>query len=133
MVACSNGAAPRPTGVRDRLFHNHTEGTLEKTEDTLHTFGIPRLDRLQRPHEHLVQAHAVRAVLADDIVGIDHILQRLGHLGRELDELLAGLGVESAFGALFHLLHRHQRTARVLVGETQNHALVHELLERLRG
>ena len=110
--------------------------------DALHARRLPRLHDLQRPHEHLVEPQRVRAVVADDVIGVDDVLQRLRHLRREL-----GQGFE--FGKVCtvqapvlraerlavlprDLVHRDEDAARVLVREAEDHALVDELLERLR-
>mmetsp|Transcript_13418 Transcript_13418/g.35810 ORF Transcript_13418/g.35810 Transcript_13418/m.35810 type:complete len:248 (-) Transcript_13418:259-1002(-) len=41
---------------------------------------LPGLDRLQGAHKHLVHAHGVRAVLLHNVVRVDHVATRLGHL-----------------------------------------------------
>ena len=47
--------------------------------DALHR---PRLGRLQRSHEHLVQTKAVGTVVFDDVVRVDDVAAGLGHLHR---------------------------------------------------
>ena len=41
--------------------------------------------------EHDIQAHGVRAVIPDHVVGVDHVAQRLGHLDRGTQGLIAVL------------------------------------------
>ena len=50
--------------------------------------GVPRLRVGQRPHVHLVEPERVRAVFVDDLVRVDHVLQRLAHLGDDALERL---------------------------------------------
>ena len=42
--------------------------------------GLPGLLAFQGPHEHLVQAHGIRPVTFDNVVGVDHVAAGLGHL-----------------------------------------------------
>ncbi|OQC02427.1 MAG: hypothetical protein BWX77_01217 [Bacteroidetes bacterium ADurb.Bin090] len=41
--------------------------------------GIPGLRLLQRAQEHFVQPQGVGSVFLDDLIGIDHVIHRLGH------------------------------------------------------
>ena len=50
--------------------------------DAVHAARAPRLDLLQRPHKHLVEAEAVGAVLLHHVVGVDDVAAALGHLVR---------------------------------------------------
>ena len=62
------------------LVDEHPPHTAEKTVHALDAFRVPRLHHLERPHEHLVQAECVRAKLDENVVRIDGIAARLGHL-----------------------------------------------------
>mmetsp|Transcript_41348 Transcript_41348/g.109688 ORF Transcript_41348/g.109688 Transcript_41348/m.109688 type:complete len:644 (+) Transcript_41348:689-2620(+) len=71
---------------------------LLEAHDARDLLGLPRLDRLERAHEHLVEPHRIRAVRLDNVVGVDDVAARLGHLlavGAEdhalVDELLERL------------------------------------------
>ena len=66
------------------LFHVEPPHPVEEARDALHTRRAPRLHGLERAHEHLVEAHGVRPVLVDDLVGGDHVAPRLGHLAAVL-------------------------------------------------
>ena len=66
-----------------------------------------------------------------DLVGRHHVAQRLGHLGHDLGELLAGLLVEEAAVAFHHEGRRDLGLAGIEVGVGEDHALVVELVERL--
>mmetsp|Transcript_66760 Transcript_66760/g.161182 ORF Transcript_66760/g.161182 Transcript_66760/m.161182 type:complete len:863 (-) Transcript_66760:217-2805(-) len=76
------------------------EGAPLEAHDARDLLRLPRLDCLERSHEHLVEAHRVGAVLLDDVVGVDDVASALGHLlavGAEdhalVHQLLEGLGV----------------------------------------
>ena len=62
------------------LVHEQAPDAAEKAIDALDTLGAPRLHHLQRAHEHLVKAERVGAVLDENVVGVDHVAARLGHL-----------------------------------------------------
>ena len=85
---------------------------------------------VQRAHRHLVQAQRVGAVLGADLVRSDRVLQRLAHLAQQPGDLLALVVVAAV--ALLHLGGRHRDAARVAVDERLDHALVEQLVERLR-
>mmetsp|Transcript_27935 Transcript_27935/g.65200 ORF Transcript_27935/g.65200 Transcript_27935/m.65200 type:complete len:334 (-) Transcript_27935:1805-2806(-) len=72
---------------------------------------LPRLDRFQRAHEHLVEAHRVGAVEVDDVVGVDDVAARLGHLlaiaaqyHPLVDQLLERLGGRHQIKRVEHLV-----------------------------
>ena len=52
----------------------------QEAEGALDAIGVPRLALLQGAEEHLVEAQGVGAVLRDDVVGVHHVVLRLGHL-----------------------------------------------------
>ena len=52
--------------------------------------GVPGGGLFKIAQEHLVQAHGVGAVFRHDVVGVDHVVQGLGHLD---DGMLAHLAV----------------------------------------
>jgi len=45
-----------------------------------HVDDIPRLDGLQRAHEHLVQSQSVGPKLLHHVIGVDDVATTLGHL-----------------------------------------------------
>ena len=59
------------------------EQTPDATKEPVNTFGalrVPRLGRFERTHKHFVESQRIRAVFADDVVGIDDIAPRFAHL-----------------------------------------------------
>ena len=65
--AGSNSSTRRQTRLRKRL--TPFDGAR-----------VPGLGQLELAHEHLVEAHHVGAVVADDVVGVDAVHLGLGHL-----------------------------------------------------
>ena len=53
---------------------------VAEADDALDLRRLPRLHRLERAHEHLVEAQRVGAVLPHDVVGVDDVAARLRHL-----------------------------------------------------
>ena len=62
------------------LVHEQAPHAAEKAIDAFHALGAPGLHHLQRAHEHLVEPERVGAVLDQDIVGVNDVAARLGHL-----------------------------------------------------
>src|SRR6185295_12462004 len=62
------------------LFHRQAPDTSEETVDAFHSRHGPWLGLLERAHEHLITAEAIRTVGGDDEVGIHHVAARLRHL-----------------------------------------------------
>ena len=61
------------------LVHEQAPHPAQETINALDAFGAPGLHHLQRPHEHLVEAEGVGAILGENIVGVDDVAARLGH------------------------------------------------------
>ncbi|MNS52788.1 hypothetical protein D3C72_855150 [compost metagenome] len=81
------------------LGHEQAPHALQEAVGAFHALGVPGLGGVERPHEHLVETQRVRAVLRDDVVGVDHVAAGFGHLLAVLtqdhalvEELLEGLG-----------------------------------------
>ena len=126
--------------LRHGRLGDETVRPLQETEHTLHALRGPRLHRLQRTHEHLVEPQRIRAVIPHHIIRIDDILERLRHLRRELREQLRFILGAAGFSRLRavrlavlprHLIGGDQHAARRLEGRPEDHALIHEPLERL--
>ena len=95
---------------------------------------IPRLDLIERAHEHLIEAQRVGAEIAHDIVGVDDIAARFGHLFDLHGERFAGALVRDRAVAVFlDVVDVDISAVLILVGISEYHALVEELLERLFG
>ena len=72
---------------------------LQEAVATVNAVGVPRLAGLHRAEEHLVEAERVGAILAYDVVGIDHVEHRLRHfLNGPATDILAVL--EDKLGVL---------------------------------
>ena len=96
--------------------------------DSLHA---PRLGRLQRPHEHFIEPQRIGSILFDDSLRIDHILQRLGHLGNNPLKGLSGLNMLGhSLGILLDQIDRDQCTALVFKCVRKDHPLIDEFLKR---
>ena len=117
--------------VRHRGLRHQPPGALQEPVHPLHPLGAPWLGRFERSHEHLIEPHAVGAVVADHIVRIDHVAQRLGHLGRELGQGFVVGTADRAVRRELHLIGRHQHATAVLVARSEDHPLVDQLEERL--
>ena len=107
---------------------------LQETEDPDDVAGVPGLRRLERAHVHLVEPEGVGAVLGDHVVGVDDVAERLRHLGDDLDDRLAGRGLdEAALAALLDLIDRHEALVGTLIRVARDHPLMEELAHRLGG
>ena len=62
--------------------------------------GLPGCGLLEVAHEHLVQTHSVGTVLVHDLVGVDDIAQRFGHLDDGVAGHLTVLFFQSLLGGL---------------------------------
>ncbi len=67
---------------------------LEQSVQTHDVARIPRLARFEGSHVHLVEAEGVGAVVGDHIVGVDNILEGLGHLRDDALDWGAGRGLD---------------------------------------
>ena len=122
---------------------------VEKPADTTDAGGAPGLRRLERAHEHLVEAERVGAELLHHGVGVDDVAAGLRHLvGPALDADLRPVAEDEVLPLLLHLidgelrrdiifpalLRRHPASLRAPVaGELhlpQDHPLVDEPAER---
>ena len=82
--ASGSSCALRGLGLLEFRFalfiHEQPPDAAEKTIDAFDAFGVPRFDHFQRAHEHLVKPERVGAVFAQNVVGVDDVAARLGHL-----------------------------------------------------
>ena len=62
------------------FIHEQAPDAAEKTINAFDAFGVPGLHHLQRAHEHFVKAKCVRAVFCQDVIRVDDVAARLGHL-----------------------------------------------------
>ncbi len=126
----------RPILVCDRVFFAD-DGSVGAREEAIHAFDslrVPGLDRVERPHEHFVETQRVRSVLLDDIVRVDHVLERLAHLGDDLPQFPARTLFEELSVPFFDLIDGNLGTGRVFVGVGEDHPLVEKPVERfVRG
>ena len=111
----------------------HSPEAVEEAVDALHPLGGPGLHLPQGAHEHLIQAEGIRPILTDDIIGIHHIFQGLGHFGGKAGEFFPGFLVEELAIPGLHQIIGHQDPPGILVGNAQNHALMDEALPGFRG
>ena len=73
-----HGRRRRRAALRRAL--SQAEGAPLESDDAGYLLRLPRLDGLERSHEHLVEAHGVRTVLIDNVVRVDHVAATLAHL-----------------------------------------------------
>ena len=70
----------------------HIPELLQEAETTIDAGDIPRLRLLDGAEEHLVETQCVSTVVLADVIGIDHVVLRLGHLLDSLaDDVLSVL------------------------------------------
>ena len=87
--------------------------------------------RVERSHEHLVQAKRIDAVLLEDVVRVDGVLQRLPHLPVHPGHG-APLVRERVPSVLDNVLGRYVHASLVLEGVGEDVALVEQASERFR-
>ena len=62
------------------LVHEQAPHAAQEAIDPFHALGVPGLHHLQRAHEHLVEPERIGAILDEDVVRVDDVAARLGHL-----------------------------------------------------
>ena len=72
------------------VVDDHPPGAIQEAADAADAVHAPRLDGLQRAHEHLVQPQGVGPVFPHDFVGIDHVAAAFRHLIARLSIFTVG-------------------------------------------
>ena len=62
------------------LLHDQPPDAGEEAVNAFDALRAPGLHLFQRAHEHFVKPQRIGAVLRDDVVRVDHVAARLGHL-----------------------------------------------------
>ena len=93
---------------------------------------VPRLHLLERAQEHLVEPERVGAVPRDDLVGVHDVAAALAHLvGARLDRDVGLVAQHEPVALLLDELLGDALAVHRELELAQDHALVHELDERL--
>ena len=107
------------------VVDDEAPGPVEEAAHAADAVGRPGCVLVERPDEHLVEAHRVRAELVDHVVGVHDVAAALRHL---LDDLLEHEAVDRrvmrrAVGALAHLVERNPAALHLVATVARDEAL----------
>ena len=132
MVLWRSRSCGSPAGARaDVPLLAQAPDALQEPVHALDGARVPGLGQLELAHEHLVEAHHVGAVVADDVVGVDAVQLGLRHLLDGAGQRLARRLQHGGLAAELDLAGLVVSPQAVLVAVRQHGPLVAQLLERL--